>query len=94
MEHDPDGHDDAVADLLAVTRAQGCAMVHLRMQALGTEARTLCDKPTRLRPPSRLFQQSGCAECARLAVAAGIDYVRERPQIWVNLRRAVGNPAV
>jgi hypothetical protein len=94
MEHDLGGLDDGVDDVLAVTRAEGCAKVHLRMRALGAEARTLCNMPTRLRPPARLFHQAGCAECARVAVAAGIDYVRERPQAWVNLRRAVGNTAV
>ena len=52
-------------------------MVHLRMCTAGASARTLCDAPIRLRPPTRLFQQAGCPECARLAVAAGIGYVRE-----------------
>jgi hypothetical protein len=64
------------------------------MRDLGGGARTLCDKPTRLRPPTRLFQQSGCPACARVAVAAGIEYVRERPQVWVNLRRTLSEPSV
>ncbi|MDX6327220.1 MAG: hypothetical protein QOK15_3574 [Nocardioidaceae bacterium] len=88
MGDDPDG----AADLLMVTRAQGCAMVHLRVRALGVSAHTLCDVPTRQRPPSRLFQQSGCPECARVAVAAGIGFVREGPQVWVNLRRLASRP--
>jgi hypothetical protein len=83
----------SAADVLAVTRAQGCAAVHLRVRALGIGGRTLCDMPTRLRPPTRLFQQAGCAECARLAVEAGIGYVREGPQVWVNLRRMAARPS-
>ena len=69
-------------------------LVHLRVRALGMDARTLCDIPTRLRPPSRLFQQAGCPSCARLAVEAGIEIVREGPQVWVNLRRVASRPAV
>lgn len=81
------------ADVLAVTRAQGCALVHLKMRAIGDAARTLCDVPVRLRPPSRLFQQTGCAECARVAVDAGFEYVREKPHVWVNLRRVLARAA-
>lgn len=77
----------AAADLLAVTRAEGCALVHLRVRALGGSARTLCDVPAGFLPPALLFQQAGCPACARLAVDAGIESVREGPQVWVNLRR-------
>jgi hypothetical protein len=77
----------SLADMLTVTRAPGCALVHLRMRALCVEGRTLCDVPTQPCPPTRLFQRAGCPRCARLAVAAGFETVREGPQAWVNLRR-------
>jgi hypothetical protein len=87
MARDGGGDED---DVLMVTRAQGCSKVHLRVRALGPDAHTLCDLPTRLWPPTRLLQEAGCAECARIAVAAGLHYVRESPQVWVNLSRMAG----
>jgi hypothetical protein len=84
----------SLPDVLKVSCAHGDASLHLarRHKPLTTEPRTLCGLPTHTTPPGRPYLSAGCVECSRVAVAVGIEIVRDTTHAFVSLRRVARGP--
>lgn len=84
---------------LAVTRAQGSALVHLRFSAPGLSDApevlvTLCGEPARTPPPTDRYHVAGCLPCAEHALEAGAHTVQDSDNAWISLRRFRFNAGV
>jgi hypothetical protein len=82
----------AVDVALAVCRVEDSVVVHL-VKALGwpdEQGVALCGGTVVPGRPERLLMQSPCSSCVARAHREGVNAVRDRPSVWVNLGRLAG----